>query len=194
MIEEICISKKNVRKLTTRVYCADSWTILPVLLKPKSRGRIRLLANDVNVKPEIVPNYFNDVEDLKTMIAGIKAAIKIGQTKAMQMFDSQFYNDTIPECENYNYDSFAYWDCMIRTLTYTSYHYSGTCKMGLKKDPTAIVDPKLKVIDIQGLRVADASVMPDIVSAHINIPVYMIAEKLADMIKEEWGYLKKSLS
>ncbi|KAL6421988.1 hypothetical protein ACFW04_010828 [Cataglyphis niger] len=163
------------------------WTILPILLRPKSRGRIRLLANDVNVKPEIVPNYFDDMEDVKTMIAGIKAAIKIGQTKAMQMFDSQFSNDTIPGCENYIYDSFAYWDCMIRTITCTTYHYSGTCKMGSKKDPTAVVDPKLKVIDIQGLRVADASIMPDIVSAHINIPVYMIAEKLADMIKEEWG-------
>ncbi|XP_050464724.1 glucose dehydrogenase [FAD, quinone]-like [Cataglyphis hispanica] len=163
------------------------WTLMPMLLRPKSRGRIRLLANDVNVKPEIVPNYFDDMEDVKTMIAGIKAAIKIGQTKAMQMFDSQLSNDTIPGCENYNYDSFAYWDCMIRTVISTSFHYSGTCKMGSKKDPTAVVDPKLKVIDIQGLRVADASIMPDIVSGHPNIPVYMIAEKLADMIKEEWG-------
>ncbi|KAL6421989.1 hypothetical protein ACFW04_010829 [Cataglyphis niger] len=163
------------------------WTIMPILLRPKSRGRIRLLANDVNVKPEIVPNYFDDMEDVKTMIAGIKAAIKIGQTKAMQMFDSQFSNDTIPGCENYIYDSFAYWDCMIRTIPFTIYHYSGTCKMGPKNDPTAVVDPKLKVIDIQGLRVADASIMPDIISGHLNIPVYMIAEKLADMIKEEWG-------
>jgi len=123
------------------------WTIMPMLLKPKSRGRIRLLANDVNVKPEIVPNYFDDVEDIKTMIAGIKVAIKISQTKAMQMFDSQLSNDTFPKCEDYTYDSFAYWECAIRTISCTIYHYSGTCKMGPRGDPTAVVDPKLKVFE-----------------------------------------------
>ncbi|KAL6438231.1 hypothetical protein ACFW04_004437 [Cataglyphis niger] len=170
------------------------WSIMPMLLKPKSRGWIRLLANDVNVKPEIVPNYFDDVEDIKTMIAGIKAAIKIGQTKAMQMFDSQLCNDTYPGCKNYDYDSFAYWECVIRLIPCTIYHYSGTCKMGPRGDPTAVVDPKLKVIDIQGLRVADASIMPEIIAAHTNVPVYMIAEKLADMVKKEWGFLKQSFS
>ncbi|KAM0733661.1 Choline dehydrogenase, mitochondrial [Formica fusca] len=63
--------------------------------------------------------------------------------------------------------------------------------MGPREDPTAVVDPKLKVIGIQGLRVADASIMPDIISAHTNIPIHMIAEKVADMMKEEWGYLKQ---
>lgn len=167
------------------------WTVLPMLLKPKSRGRIRLLANDINVKPEIVPNYFDDPEDVKTMIAGIKAAMSVGQTKVMQKFGSQLSNDTFPGCENYEYDTYAYWECAIRTASITIYHFSGTCKMGPREDPTAVVDPKLKVIGIQGLRVADGSIMPEITSAHINIPIYMIAEKLADMIKEEWGYLDK---
>ncbi|XP_072756188.1 glucose dehydrogenase [FAD, quinone]-like [Anoplolepis gracilipes] len=169
----------------------DGWSILPMLLKPKSRGRIRLLANNINVKPEIVPNYFDNAEDVKTMIAGIKAAIKVSQTKAMQTFGSQFCNDTLPGCEKYEYDSYAYWECAIRTVSCTIYHFSGTCKMGPRNDPTAVVDPKLKVIDIQGLRVADASIMPEIIAGHTNIPVYMIAEKVADMIKEEWGYLQK---
>ncbi|KYQ55060.1 Glucose dehydrogenase [acceptor] [Trachymyrmex zeteki] len=168
------------------------WTILPMLLKPKSRGRIRLLANNINVKPEIVPNYFDNPEDVKTMIDGIKAAISIGQTKAMKMFGSQLLNDTFPGCENYEYDSYDYWECAMRTATLTIYHYTGTCKMGPKGDPTAVVDPRLKVIGIQGLRVADGSIMPEIISAHTNIPIYMIAEKLADMVKEDWGYLNKS--
>ncbi|KMQ87160.1 glucose dehydrogenase [Lasius niger] len=184
----------RIRQIWNKYIDKYGWSMMPMLLKPKSRGRIRLLANDINVKPEIVPNYFDDLEDVETMIAGIKVAIKVGQTKAMQAFGSQLTNDTIPGCENYNYDSYAYWECAIRTISCTIYHYSGTCKMGPRGDPTAVVDPKLKVIDIQGLRVADASIMPEIPSAHINIPVYMIAEKLADMIKEEWGYLEESLA
>ncbi|XP_029176906.1 glucose dehydrogenase [FAD, quinone]-like [Nylanderia fulva] len=180
----------EIRQIWSKYSNKYVWTILSILLKPKSRGRIRLLANDINVKPEIVPNYFDDLEDMETMIAGIKVAISIGQTRAMQEFGSQLLNDTIPGCESYKYDSYAYWECMIRTVSSTLYHYSGTCKMGPRGDTTAVVNPKLKVIDVQGLRVADASIMPEIISAHPNIAVCMIAEKLADMIKEEWGYLR----
>ncbi|XP_028045242.1 glucose dehydrogenase [FAD, quinone] [Monomorium pharaonis] len=167
------------------------WSILVIPLKPKSRGKITLLDNDVNVKPEIVPNYFDDPDDIKTMIAGIRTAIRIGRTKAMREFDSQLVNITYTECNNNRYDSDAYWECQIRMLSSTLYHPCGTCKMAPIGDPTAVVDPKLKVIGIQGLRVADASIMPEIISGHLNIPTYMIAEKAADMIREEWNYLGK---
>ncbi|TGZ47786.1 Uncharacterized protein DBV15_12359, partial [Temnothorax longispinosus] len=226
---------------------SNGWTVLPILLKPKSRGRITLLASDVNVKPEIVPNYFDDPDDVRTMIAGIRTTLSIGQTKTMQAFDSKLLNITYTECNNYEYDSDAYWECAIRMLSTTLYHYCGTCKMGPSGDPTAVVDPRLKVIGIEGLRVADASIMPEIISAHLNIPhylsttlyhycgtckmgpsgdptavvdpilkvigieglrvtdasivpeiisahlnipVYMIAEKAADMIQEDWGCLE----
>ncbi|EZA54185.1 Glucose dehydrogenase [acceptor] [Ooceraea biroi] len=121
------------------------WNIHPILMKPKSRGRIRLLANDVNVYPEIELNYFDDPEDVRTMIAGIRAAIRIGQTKAMQEFGSRLLND-IPGCEKDVYDSYDYWECAIRILSSTYYHMSGTCKMGPGGDPTAVVDSKLKVL------------------------------------------------
>ncbi|XP_011706672.1 PREDICTED: glucose dehydrogenase [FAD, quinone]-like, partial [Wasmannia auropunctata] len=170
----------------------NGWTVVPILLKPKSRGRLTLLANDVNIKPEIVPNYYDDPDDVRTMIAGIRTALRVGRTKAMRAFDSQLLNITYIECKNYEYDSDAYWECMIRLLSSTLYHASGTCKMGSREDPTAVVDPKLKVIGVQGLRVVDASIMPEIISAHTNIPVYMIAEKAADMIKKEWNFLEKS--
>ncbi|KAL0126563.1 hypothetical protein PUN28_005138 [Cardiocondyla obscurior] len=166
------------------------YSVESILLKPKSRGRIKLLTNDVNDKPEIVPNYLDDPDDVRSMIAGIRASLNIGRTEIMQKFNSQLINVTYPECNSYEYDSDAYWECVIRIMSSTLYHYSGTCKMGAREDPTAVVDPRLKVIGVQGLRIADASIMPEIVSAHINIPVYMIAEKAADMIKEEWGYLK----
>ncbi|XP_029176889.1 glucose dehydrogenase [FAD, quinone]-like [Nylanderia fulva] len=184
----------QIRQIWSKYLNKNTWTILPTLLNPKSRGRIRLLANDVNIKPEIVPNYFDNLEDIETLIAGIKVAISVGQTKAMQAYGSRFTNDTIPGCESFNYDSHAYWECAIRTILFTAYHYSGTCKMGPRGDPTAVVDPTLKVIDVQGLRVADASIIPELPAAHLNIPIIMIAEKLADMIKKEWGYLEKPLA
>ncbi|XP_011704088.1 PREDICTED: glucose dehydrogenase [FAD, quinone]-like [Wasmannia auropunctata] len=185
------INVKDPLSLWIKYGDCHSWFTLPILLKPKSRGRITLLANDVNVKPEIVPNYFDDPNDVKTMIAGIRTALKIGQTKTMQKFDSQLLNITHTECKNDEYDSDAYWECMIRIQSSTIFHPSGTCKMGPRGDPTAVVDPRLKVIGISRLRVVDASIMPEIISAHLSIPVYMIAEKAADMIKEDWGYLEK---
>ncbi|XP_018351784.1 PREDICTED: glucose dehydrogenase [FAD, quinone]-like [Trachymyrmex septentrionalis] len=184
--------KKSIRQEWSKYVDTFGWSLMPILMKPKSRGRITLLANDVNVKPEITLNYFNDPNDMKTMIAGLRTALNFGQTKAMQALNSQLLQITCTECHDYEYDSNAYWECMLRLLTSTVFHYCGTCKMGAKGDPTAVVDPKLKVIGIQGLRVADASIMPEIISGHLSIPVYMIAEKAADMIKEEWGYLEKS--
>ena len=135
-----------IRQIWNKYIITYGWTILPMLLKPKSRGWIRLLANDINVKPEIVPNYFDNPEDVKTMMDGIKAAISVGQTKAMKLFGSQLTNDTFPGCENYEYDSYDYWECAMRTASLSIYHYSGTCKMGPKEDPTAVVDPRLKVL------------------------------------------------
>ncbi|KAG5313397.1 DHGL dehydrogenase, partial [Acromyrmex insinuator] len=182
----------RMRQIWNKYSNTYRWTVLPILLKPKSRGRIRLLANDINVKPEIVPNYFDNSEDVKTMIDGIKVALSVGRTKAMKRFNSQLLNDTFPGCQNYEYDSYDYWECVMRTTSFTSYHYTGTCKMGSKGDPTAVVDPRLKVIGIQRLRVADGSIMPEIISSHTNIPIFMIAEKLADMVKEDWGYSNES--
>ncbi|XP_054004388.1 glucose dehydrogenase [FAD, quinone]-like [Hylaeus anthracinus] len=167
-----------------------SWGVFPMLLRPKSRGWIRLRSKDANVKPIIVPNYYNEPEDRRVMVKGIRLALQLSRTKAMQKYETTFYNRTITECEKYQFDSDDYWICNARAHTLTIYHYSGTCKMGPRSDPTAVVDPTLKVIGIKGLRVIDASIMPDIPSAHTNIPVYVIAEKGSDMIKEEWGYLK----
>ncbi|XP_011640635.1 glucose dehydrogenase [FAD, quinone]-like [Pogonomyrmex barbatus] len=184
--------KSQVRQIWEKYIGSYGFMISPIVMKPKSRGWITLLANDINVKPEIVPNYFDDPEDVKTMIAGIRIAISLVQTKAMQAFDLRMANVMYPGCEKYEYDSDAFWECTIRTITNTIYHICGTCKMSPREDPTAVVDPRLKVIGVRGLRVADASIMPEITTGHPNIHIHMIAEKAADMIKEEWGYLNTS--
>ena len=83
-----------------------------------------------------------------------------------------------------NSDSF--WECMARYLPVTIYHPVGTCKMGPKSDANAVVDHRLRVHGVAGLRVIDASIMPNQVSGNTNAPTIMIGEKGADMVKEDW--------
>lgn len=89
-------------------------------------------------------------------------------------------------CEHLQFASDPYWECVIRRTATTLGHQVGTCKMGPPDDPDAVVDPRLRVYGVKGLRVVDGSVMPNIVAGHTNAVVYMIGEKAADLIKEDW--------
>ncbi|XP_043271048.1 glucose dehydrogenase [FAD, quinone]-like [Venturia canescens] len=175
-------------KTFLHVASKNSWTVYPMLLRPKSRGKILLSGTNVHKHPKIIPNYMNDPEDVRILIKGVRLALKLGKTNSMQRFGSELHATPVSGCETFEYDSDDYWECAIRRVPMTIYHYSGTCKMGARSDTTAVVDPRLQVIGIEGLRVADASIMPEIPSGHTNIPTFMIAEKLADMVKQDWDY------
>ncbi|VVD02159.1 unnamed protein product [Leptidea sinapis] len=162
--------------------------IFPMLMRPKSKGRIFLQSRNPMTHPVIVPNYFDYPEDLEKIVEGIKTAIKISEQRSMRKIGTKIYDVPIEECLKYGpFGSDAYFACQAQMFTFTIYHQSGTCKMGVENDPTAVVDARLKVHGISKLRVIDASIMPEIVSSHTNAPVFMIAEKGADMIKEDWG-------
>lgn len=121
-------------------------SVFPMLLHPKSRGRIRLRSRNVDDKPRIFPNYMSDPDDIRMLIKGIKAANQfLLTTKAFQRLGARLNNETMLECEKLPFDSDAYWECNLRLLPLTIYHYSGTCKMGPESDKTAVVDPTLKV-------------------------------------------------
>lgn len=121
-------------------------SVFPMLLHPKSRGRIRLRSRNVEDKPRIFPNYMSDPDDVRVLIKGIKAANEfLLTTKAFQRFGTRLNNETMLECEKFPFDTDAYWECNLRLLPLTIYHYSGTCKMGPESDKTAVVDPTLKV-------------------------------------------------
>ncbi|XP_049766907.1 glucose dehydrogenase [FAD, quinone] [Schistocerca cancellata] len=168
---------------------AHTWMVLPMLMRPLSRGRVMLRSRDPQAKPRIFHNYFAHRQDVDTMVAGIRKTIEIAQTRPMQRFASKLHDIPIPACASLGFNTDKYWECAARHLTFTIYHQSGTCKMGPSSDPDAVVDPRLRVRGVQALRVVDASVMPVIPAAHTNAPTYMIAEKAADMIKEDWGRL-----
>lgn len=164
-------------------YGKDSVTILPVVLRPKSRGWIRLASStaDPSVPPLINPNYLSHPDDVKTLVKAIKFILELtSSSKELKTFDFGLLQTPFPPCINKADD--AYWECFVRHMTMTMYHPVGTCAMG------SVVDENLKVKGIGHLRVVDASVMPEIVGANTNAPTIMIAEKAADLVKQAWMF------
>ncbi|VVC28520.1 Glucose-methanol-choline oxidoreductase, C-terminal,Glucose-methanol-choline oxidoreductase, N- [Cinara cedri] len=161
--------------------------IFPMIMKPKSKGWIELKDNNPFRYPAIYPNYFSDERDLDIVVAGARINERLMKTNAMKSINATLWDIPIPGCDNLKFNSDDYWKCVARYLSITIYHLCGTCKMGPIGDPTAVVDPRLRVQGINRLRVIDASIMPDIPAAHLNAPTIMIGEKGSDLIKEDWG-------
>nr|ATJ44528.1 alcohol oxidase 1 [Helicoverpa assulta] len=170
---------------------SDAFMVFPMLMRPKSKGRVMLRNKNPKAHPALYPNYFEYPEDLQKIVEGIKLSVEIARQPAMKKIGAKLYDVPIEDCLKHGpFGSDAYFACQAQMFTFTIYHQSGTCKMGMESDPSAVVSPRLKVHGIDGIRVIDASVMPEIVSSHTNAPVYMIAEKGADMIKSDWGKLR----
>jgi len=165
----------------------DGFTVFPMIMRPKSKGRVWLKDANPFHYPLIDPNYFADETDLDVAVAGVRIFQQMLKTDAMKKLDATLFDTPLPGCVQHEFDTDAYWKCSARQISFTIYHLSGTCKMGPVGDPTAVVDPRLRVHGVSGLRVIDASVMPEVPAAHINAPTIMIGEKGADMIKQDWG-------
>jgi len=148
----------------------ETWQVIPVLLRPLSRGTIRLASTDPYAAPLIDPQYFSDSQDLDILVEGLKIGLALSKTEAFQKLGSKFYYKIFPGCEAITPWTDDYWRCFVRHYSSTIFHPSGTCKMGPSTDKTAVVDPQLKVYGIKGLRVADASIMPYVVSGNTNAP------------------------
>ena len=89
-------------------------------------------------------------------------------------------------CEHLKFGSDKYWECAVMHDTNPENHQAGSCKMGPKSDPMAVVDNKLKVWGLKNVRVADTSIMPELITGNTNAPTIMIGERAADFIKTEW--------
>ena len=154
----------------------DAYAIRPTLLHPVSRGHIRLRSADPRDPVKIMYNFFSAPEDLPRLREGFKRARDVGEQAAMEDYRALEANPG-PKVK-----TDAEIDAYIRRTAMTAHHPSSTCRMG--HDDTAALDPQMRVRGIEGLRVVDASAMPDLVSAHINACVLMMAEKASDIIKE----------
>ncbi|XP_002732018.1 glucose dehydrogenase [FAD, quinone]-like [Saccoglossus kowalevskii] len=158
---------------------------MPMLSHPKSTGEIKLRTTNPFDHPIIDPKYMSEAIDAKTLVEGCRFVQKMAETEAFKKFNytgpiySEYHNCPHPM------DSDEYWEHVVRHNNMNIYHSVGTCKMGAAGDPTAVVDPTLRVRGLKGLRVIDSSIMPHQTSGNINAPVVMIAEKGADIIKQQ---------
>lgn len=162
---------------------SEGYSMYPVLLRPKSRGTIRLRSKDPKRPPRIDPKYLTEPEDLAVLVDAMKLSLEIGHSPPYHRYDGQIFQQDVPGCEQHERFSDAHLECLIKTLTVTIYHPVGTCKMGSPQDPMAVVDPQCRVLGVKGLRVIDASIMPQLVSGNTNAPTIMIAERMADIMR-----------
>ncbi|CAH0548913.1 unnamed protein product [Brassicogethes aeneus] len=164
------------------------FSIILRLTNPKSRGHMKLLDKDPLHKPLIDLNLLSDEDenDLETLLAGIKIAFKLAQTKSMQNLGIHINTHAAPGCDKHLFDTKDFWICQIKHLSYNLRQVSGTAKMGPKSDKTAVVDNHLKVYGVHKLRVADASVIPVTITGNYFAAEVLIGEKASDIIKEEW--------
>lgn len=152
----------------------DGYGIRPTLLHPDSRGEIKLKSTDPRDPPRIIYNFFSAPNDLPTLREGFKIAREVASQTPLAPYRGAELNpgDKVK--------SDAEIDAWLRKTVITAHHPVGTCAMG--GQPDSVLDPEMRVRGVEGLRVVDASAMPDAVSAHPNACILMMAEKAADMI------------
>jgi choline dehydrogenase/4-pyridoxate dehydrogenase len=156
---------------------ADGFSVIAVVLRPESRGRVRLASADPAQPVRIHQNFLAAERDWRTLRAGLRMVREIGRQPALARFaEAELAPGQAKQSD-------ADLDAHIRAVSITVHHPLGTCRMGVADDDLAVVDSALRVRGVEGLRVVDASVMPDLVGGNINAAVTMIAERAADLIR-----------
>ncbi|XP_017761389.1 PREDICTED: glucose dehydrogenase [FAD, quinone]-like [Eufriesea mexicana] len=184
--QAICTPKSNIADLSSD---GKSMAVrfTSVNLRPTSRGRITLNSNNPLDPPVIWSNDMSTKHDRSVVVQGLGIILKLADTPTMKRLGLRQQNKVIPQCAHHKFGSDDYFDCAVRWDTRPENHQTGSCRIGQRSDPMAVVDPRLKVHGIKGLRVADASVQPNVVSGNPVASVNMVGERAADFIKQDWG-------
>ncbi len=174
---KISISPFSAERPQDGLHRFSGFTMIAYQLRPESRGEIKLKSPDPADAPAVHPNYLTTETDQRTIVAGLKLCRQILAHRRMQPFtEAEFQPGSAVESDEELLD-------YARRRGGTVYHPTSTCKMG--NDPMAVVDPELRVHGVERLRVADASIMPTVVSGNTNAATIMIGERAADMACEK---------
>jgi choline dehydrogenase-like flavoprotein len=161
-----------------KAHLGHGYSLHVCLLRPKSAGQVTLASPDPEAAPLIDPDFYGEPEDLEAMVRGFKLSRRIVDAPALASWRTkELYTAAVRSDEEIR--------ACLRERSDTIYHPVGTCRMGT--DALAVVDPQLRVRGVEGLRVVDASVMPDLIGGNTNAPTIMIAEKAADLIRGKMG-------
>ncbi len=161
---------------TRKPHWGHGYTLHVTLMRPKSRGTVRLASADPQAAPLIDPAFLSERDDLERLVRGTRLGYRILQADALAPHRG-------PMLYPFPHDDDEAVEAFVRAHTDTEYHPVGTCAMGPQGDPMAVVDAELRVRGVQGLRVVDASVMPRLITGNTNAPTIMIAEKAARLIR-----------
>ena len=157
---------------------AHAYAIAPGIVRPVSRGELRLTANDPGAPIRLNPRYLSQAADLNALVHSLEVSIEILEDGAFAKWRKR---SVWPKAKTR-----AEREQWVRQTCETYHHQAGTCKMGI--DAASVVDPQLRVYGIEGLRVADASIMPAVTSGNTNAPSIMIGEKAADLIRGKTAF------
>lgn len=160
--------------------------IVPVALRTKSKGYVQLKSSDPFEYPKIVGNYLRESKDLDILLHGVQFALQLSKAKALEKYNVTLAQEVPEGCEELEYSSDDFWKCIVKATYDSDNHQVGTCKMGPITDRMAVVDARLKVHGIKGLRVMDASIMPSPIAGNTNAPAMMIGEMGSKFVKEDW--------
>ncbi|XP_072934794.1 glucose dehydrogenase [FAD, quinone]-like [Epargyreus clarus] len=180
------LTDETYAELYEDILYESSFSIVPLLLRPKSRGYIKLKDANPFSPPLIYPNYYSEPDDVAVIVEGARIVQELVNQPALQALNARPNPNRNPGCAEHALMSYEHLECQARHHSLTIYHPVGTCAMGPVDIPGTVVDARLKVHGVRNLRVVDGSIMPTIVSGNTNAPIIMIGEKASDMIKEDW--------